>query len=110
TDYIHRRFLPAHPSRPRLLAGYRSLIVKEGFMARRTFLLFTIIMVAVFSAVALSFNIVHAEDGNGWADNVVNLRAGPGTTFQVLSVLKTNAAVVIEARNADTSWVLVHLV
>jgi uncharacterized protein YraI len=91
------------------MAGYRTMTGKEGFMARRFLFLLTIVIVAICTTIAFSFNTAYAEDANAWADNTINLRGGPGTNFEVLSVLPTNTAVVIEARTADTSWILVHV-
>jgi uncharacterized protein YraI len=39
---------------------------------------------------------------------ILNMRAGPGTGFALLVTLDLDTALILEARNADTSWVLGH--
>lgn len=38
----------------------------------------------------------------------LNLRAGPGGSYDVITVLAANTPLVVEAHNADLSWLLVH--
>ncbi len=48
-----------------------------------------------------------AQDGpNAWTAYELKLRAGPGTEHAELAVLPAGTALVLQARNADTSWVL----
>jgi hypothetical protein len=75
-------------------------------MIRRLLLLVSIVMLA---ALVLPETLpVQAQDGvNAWASLQANLRIGPGTRYTLLATLPANAPVTIEARNADTSWILV---
>ncbi len=47
---------------------------------------------------------------NAWTTVELNLRVGPGRNFDSITSLPMNTAVVLEARNSDTAWVLVHVV
>lgn len=48
-------------------------------------------------------------DGIGAYTNYrMNVRSGPGTNHSAIGQLPPNAGLVLEARNADTSWVLFH--
>ena len=38
----------------------------------------------------------------------LNMRTGPGTNYETITTLPPNTQVILEARNADTSWLLVH--
>lgn len=52
---------------------------------------------------------VEAQGGaDGWTTNRLNLRAGPGTTYPVLTILPLDAGLVFEARSADFAWLLGH--
>jgi uncharacterized protein YraI len=51
----------------------------------------------------------HAQsDPNGWTSYQLRLRAGPGTNYAVITTLPSNTELFMEARNADTSWLLIH--
>jgi uncharacterized protein YraI len=39
---------------------------------------------------------------------LLNMRSGPGETYSVITVLDLNTSLILEARNADSSWVLGH--
>lgn len=47
-----------------------------------------------------------AQEPDGWTTYQVNLRTGPGTTYQVVTVLSGGTNLIFEARNADISWLL----
>ena len=56
-----------------------------------------------------SLPLSHAQDGGNVSTAYqLNMRTGPGTTYTVVTVLPAGTALVLEARNADTSWVLGH--
>ncbi len=44
-----------------------------------------------------------------WTNYQLHLRTGPGTTYAMLGTLAASAALVPEARSADSSWLLVHM-
>ncbi len=61
------------------------------------------------SVVALGLPLARAQDGgNASTSYQLNMRVGPGTTYTVVTVLPAGTPLVLEARNADTSWVLGH--
>ena len=67
------------------------------------------IILVVLSVLALGLPLTHAQDGGNVSTNYqLNMRTGPGTTYTVVTVLPAGTALVLEARNADTSWVLGH--
>lgn len=45
---------------------------------------------------------------DAWASYALNLRAGAGTGFAVLTMLPANTGVIAEGRNADGSWLLIQ--
>lgn len=49
-----------------------------------------------------------ATGGTAYTVYQLNVRSGPGTNHRSLGVIPGNAALVLEARNADSSWVLAH--
>lgn len=52
---------------------------------------------------------IYAQEGpNASTTYQLNLRSGPGTTYSILATLPARTMLVLEARNADTSWVLGH--
>ena len=63
----------------------------------------------IVSVLALGLPLTHAQDGsNASTSYQLNMRTGPGTTYTVVTVLPAGTPLVLEARNADTSWVLGH--
>jgi len=49
-----------------------------------------------------------ADNANAWAVGNPRLHTGPGVGFPVVVSLKYNTPVVLEGRNLDGSWLLVH--
>jgi len=49
-----------------------------------------------------------ADGPNAWTATNVNLRSGPGTKYPQIGALAPSTALILEGRNKDTSWVLVH--
>ena len=47
-------------------------------------------------------------EASTWTNYQLNLRAGPGKTYDVLGTLATNTTLIPEARSADLSWLLAH--
>jgi len=45
---------------------------------------------------------------DGWTAYQLNLRAGPGGGFAVITTLPANTGLIFEAHNADLSWLLGH--
>ncbi len=67
------------------------------------------IILLVVSVLAVGLPLTHAQDGsNPTTSYQLNLRAGAGTTYAVVTVLPAGTPLVLEARNEDTSWVLGH--
>ncbi|MDW8299179.1 MAG: SH3 domain-containing protein [Anaerolineae bacterium] len=54
---------------------------------------------------------VAAQDNTtpyAWTETQTNLRTGPGTGYPIITTLPIGVQLVIEARNADTSWILLR--
>ena len=67
------------------------------------------LVLALVLVLALGLPLAYAqEDGGVTTSYQLNMRTGPGTTYTVVTVLPAGTALVLEARNADTSWVLGH--
>lgn len=77
-------------------------------MLRRVPLLACALLVILLGTSTLAQSVVYADGPNAWATAELNLRSGPGTKHEVIGKLATNTPVVLEFRNRDTSWVLVH--
>ena len=52
--------------------------------------------------------LVYAQGGDATTAYQLNMRTGPGTKFAVVTTLPAGTALALEARNADTSWLLAH--
>jgi acetyl esterase/lipase len=48
------------------------------------------------------------EDPDAWTAYILNLRAGPGVTFDVIAELAYDAPLVVEAHDDGLNWLLVH--
>jgi hypothetical protein len=79
-------------------------------MLRRSIFLLTAIFTVIMLAIALDYSTARADDANAWVVLTANLRAQSSPTGAVIGSLDTNTAVVLEARNSDTGWMLVHAV
>jgi hypothetical protein len=67
------------------------------------------LLIVVFVLAALALPISRpalAQEPDGWAVYQVNMRAGPGANFQVVTVLSPGTNLFFEARNNDVSWLL----
>src|SRR5690348_840411 len=79
-------------------------------MLRRSIFLLTLIFSVIMLAIAFDYSSAQADGANAWAVLLANLRAEPSPTGAVIGTLQTNTGVVLEARNSDTGWMLVHAV
>src|SRR5258708_9058411 len=79
-------------------------------MLRRSIFLLTTLFAVIMLAIAFDYRSVRADDANAWAVLTANLRAEPSQTGAVIGTLETNTGVVLEGRNSDTGWMLVHAV
>ncbi len=67
------------------------------------------ILILSVLALPLSGPRATAQDGaDATTAYQLNMRTGPGTQFDVVTVLPGGVPIVLEGRNADISWVLVH--
>jgi len=64
-----------------------------------------LIVVAALALAPLSVARAQSEP-DAWTTGRLNLRAGPGTEFDVLGQLQPGAGVVLEARSPDFGWLL----
>ncbi|MCZ7540833.1 MAG: prolyl oligopeptidase family serine peptidase [Anaerolineae bacterium] len=75
-------------------------------MARNTLLVLTVCLLA-----CAGISPARAQaNPDAWTAYDLNLRAGPGGTQPVLAVLPPGTAVLVEARSADSVWLLVRTV
>jgi uncharacterized protein YraI len=77
---------------------FRSMLRRLAFLAS----------ILVFISLTLgSLEVISAQEANAWSVNDVNLRVGPGTQHETITTLPANTPFILEARNRDTSWVVV---
>lgn len=69
-----------------------------------------IIGIIMILAVAAALIAPAAAQGgaDGWTAYQLNLRAGPGGSYPVITTLAANTGLIFEAHNADLSWLLGH--
>ncbi len=78
-------------------------------MFRRLSLITTaFLLVALLILGTLGLSPVQADTANGWTVLQTNLRSFGSVHGPLLSVLPVNTPVVIEGRNTDATWLLVH--
>src|SRR5258708_19734241 len=78
-------------------------------MIRRSCLIVSTLIVVVLVVSAVGYSSALADDANAWTTATTNLRSGPGRAFSVIGTLDPSTPLVVEARNVDSSWLLVHL-
>lgn len=61
---------------------------------------------AVTFVLALAGAPTAAQEGDATTNYTLNMRNGPGGTYEVLATLPGGTPLLLEARNADASWVL----
>lgn len=66
----------------------------------------TTLVITVLPVPAVS--VIAQEGADAYPSYQLNLRTGPGTNFDVVTVLQPGTGLVFEARSADTSWLLGH--
>ncbi len=67
--------------------------------------LFTVVI--LFAVWSLPLDAAVAQDGpQGFTLYQLNMRTGPGSDYVVVTILDPNTGLILEARNADTSWIL----
>lgn len=79
-------------------------------MVRKSVMLLSIGLLVLAVAVSAHPRLAVAQGGNPTTTYQLNMRTGPGTTYDTVAVLPAGTEVVMEARNADISWVLAHTV
>lgn len=78
-------------------------------MIRQSSLMVSIVVVMVLVASAVGYSSAKADDANAWTTATTNLRSGPGRAFGVVETLDPSTPLVVEGRNTDSSWLLVHV-
>jgi fermentation-respiration switch protein FrsA (DUF1100 family) len=69
----------------------------------------TILLLVVGLALAAAPDFTAAQDGaDGWTAYELNLRAGPGGGYAVITVLPVNTGLLFEARDPAMDWLLGH--
>jgi uncharacterized protein YraI len=74
-------------------------------MLRKTSLVSLIVCLIVIGSL---YPVVAQDDSLPYTTYQLTVRTGPGTSNDVITYLDAGTPVVLEARNADTSWVLGH--
>jgi uncharacterized protein YraI len=75
-------------------------------MLRRTIGICLIALI-LFAMWSRPISAVIAQDSpQGFASYQLNMRSGPGPGYAVIATLDPNTGLILEARNADTSWLL----
>jgi hypothetical protein len=70
---------------------------------------FLTLIVLFLGLLALAGQIdAQGEKPNAWARADINLRTGPGRQFDSITTIPANTPLILESRNRDTSWVVVH--
>jgi hypothetical protein len=68
-----------------------------------------LLALTVFAALPFAAYPAAAQDGaDAWPTYRLNMRTGPGTGYDTITTLQAHTGLMLEARNADTSWVLAH--
>ncbi len=77
-------------------------------MLRRSPFLTCLVLAVLLGISVIAQSAVRADGPNAWATAEINLRSGPGTKYDAIGTLATSTPLILEFRNADTSWVLIH--
>src|SRR5258708_2875619 len=77
-------------------------------MLRRVLMMLSAVFTVSVVATIVGLTIVNAETANAWSVARMNLRS---TSLQgtVVGTLQVNVPVVLEGRNTNASWLLVHV-
>ncbi len=74
----------------------------------RRLLLASIALLLTVTAAPHSVMAQEGEVAYAWTETRTNIRTGPGTRYEVITTLPSGVQLVIEARNADMSWILLR--
>jgi hypothetical protein len=68
------------------------------------------IVLLLMATVAAPYGVTaqESEVAYAWTETQTNIRTGPGTRYEIIATLEIGVQLVIEARNADTSWILLR--
>ena len=77
-------------------------------MTRRPLIILALItlVTATLAGGVITSRTTYAQSPDATATYQLNMRTGPGSTYAIVTTLDSGAGVLLEARNADTSWVL----
>jgi hypothetical protein len=74
----------------------------------RKLLLTGIVLLLMATAAPHGVTAQEGEVAYAWTGTRTNIRTGPGTNYEIIVTLEIGVQLVIEARNADTSWILLR--
>ncbi len=74
---------------------------------RKTLATLTVVLILVVTG-SIPGSPASAQGGDASTAYDLNLRTGPGTNFQKITMLPGGTGLVLEGRNEDASWVLAH--
>jgi hypothetical protein len=75
---------------------------------RRLTFIMSAAAVVMFLVAALGYQVVRADDALGYTNTRINLRASPSAKATIMMTLEGSTPVVLEARNSDATWLLIH--
>lgn len=77
-------------------------------MTHNRYLFLVLLLCAALLAGLAAASPARAQDPQAWAGYDVNVRTGPNQTYSPVGTLGVDAPVLIEARNADSTWMLLR--
>jgi hypothetical protein len=77
------------------------------FTTNRTLLLALLLCLALLAGLVAASPAL-AQDPQAWAGYDINVRTGPDQSYAAVGVVPLDAPVLIEARNGDSSWMLLR--
>ncbi|PJF35413.1 MAG: hypothetical protein CUN49_10705 [Candidatus Thermofonsia Clade 1 bacterium] len=75
---------------------------------RKVFLTSVVFLLIVAAALPHSAAAQEGEVAYAWTETQTNIRTGPGTNYEIITTLGIGVQLIIEARNEDTSWILLR--
>ena len=87
---------------------HRKLYCEQGDMQMMRRTGWFILIVSVLLMPLASSSAIAQSGADATTAYQLNMRTGPGTQFDVVTVLQGGVPIVLEGRNADISWVLGH--
>lgn len=65
----------------------------------------TLVLAVLFGGVS---HPAAAQEPHAWTDYQLNMRTGPAATYDIITTLRSNTGLILQARTEDAAWVLGH--